>query len=127
PPGSLVVVEGPSYGSSEQSRSFWDRAGHWHLIAAALTRRGCLVAVASPYTVKKWATGSGTADKVAVALAMARLFPDVDLANSDEADALACAQLGAHRLGWHNSSATRSKNLDKVAWPAAIESIEVAV
>lgn len=126
PERALVVIEGPSYGSAEATRSMWDRAGHWHMIAGRLAAGGCLIAVPSPKTVKKWATGSGNADKVAVALAMARLFPEVEAANSDEADALACALMGANRLGVGTFSASRTKQLEKVAWPDSLPELDIA-
>lgn len=120
PERSYVILEGPSYGSAGASSSLWDRAGLWHRLAGALVAAGHHVAVAQPATVKKWATGSGTADKAAVASAITRLMPDVELRTSDAADSLALALMGGHHLGWHEYSKARTACLKSVSWPEEV-------
>lgn len=44
-----------------------------------------------PVTVKKLVTGSGKADKAAVAAAVHKIFPDLEFKNDDESDAAAVA------------------------------------
>ena len=56
-PGALVVVEGPSYGSTGGKE--WDRAGLWHRIVAQAHAKGCPVAVVPPKVRAKWAAGHG--------------------------------------------------------------------
>lgn len=121
PPRTYVLVEGPSYGSAGASSSLWDRAGLWHRVVAALIARKHPVAVAAPTTVKKWATGSGNADKAAVASAITRLLPpEVELVTSDGADSLVMAKMAAHHLGWESFSKARTACLDAVWWPEEV-------
>ncbi len=82
---ALAVIEGPSLGS--HGGSPWDRAGLWWRIVHRLHAADIPVAVAPPTVVKKWATGIGggpNASKAAVAVAVARLWPDVDADVDDE-------------------------------------------
>jgi hypothetical protein len=50
--------------------------------------------------VKKYATGKGGAKKEQVALEAVRRFPDVKIADNDQADALWMAAMGCDWLGW---------------------------
>lgn len=93
----LVVMEGPA--GAAPGGSTWDRAGLWWAIVDRVGQY-CPVVVVAPTTRAKWATGNGGADKAAVAVAMARRAPDVEMTNSDEADALALAWMGAQWIGW---------------------------
>ncbi len=93
-----IVIEAPSHG--QPGGSTWDRAGLWWAVVSALHRRDIPVCMVSPTTRAKWATGTGRGDKAAVAVAMSRLFPDVELSNSDETDALALAHIGAVLAGY---------------------------
>jgi Holliday junction resolvasome RuvABC endonuclease subunit len=92
----LVVIEGPSIGSNNPHT--WDRAGLWWLVVGSLHVTRTPTAVVPPSTLKKWATGKGNADKVAVAVHMSRLWPDLTAANDNEWDALALATMGAQHL-----------------------------
>jgi Holliday junction resolvasome RuvABC endonuclease subunit len=113
----LVVVEGPA--GATPGGSTWDRAGLWWAIVHSVMDY-CSVAVVSPTTRAKWATGNGRADKAAVAVAMSRRAPDVDLSTSDEADALALAWMGAQWLGWRPvRSKVEQACLDAARWPEA--------
>ena len=120
PPGVLVVIEGPSYGST--GGSAWDRAGAWHRLVARLVARDCQVAVVAPATRAKWATGSGRSDKAAVAAVIARITA-AELVSSDAADAVTLALMGAHRLGMRPDldTAYRAECLTKAAWPHTLE------
>lgn len=94
----LIVFEGP-VSVARPGGSTWDRAGlWWRLMDMALAVAP--VAIAAPTARAKWAAGKGNADKAAVAVAVARRYPSVDLSTSDEADALALAAMGAQRVGW---------------------------
>lgn len=99
PPGHVeVIIESPSHG--QPGGSIWDRAGLWWLIANRLIECHVPVHHAAPTTVKKWIAGKGNADKGAVAAAVQKLFPDLTIGTSDEADALALAHIAAVRAGY---------------------------
>lgn len=119
----LVVVEGPSYGSSAQkSASIHDRAGLWWTVVGQLLDAGTPVAVVAPRTRAKWATGTGNADKTKVAVGVARLWPDHDARTDDEWDALALATMGAQWLGWDMPTrAHHALTLAAVTWPTLAE------
>lgn len=113
----LVVVEGPSHGS--RGGSPLDRHGLWWRVAGELLDRGVPLAVCAPATRAKFAAGSGRADKAAVSSAVSRLWPELELANADEADAVALAHAGAVALGWDVVTLSRHREaLSAVAWPA---------
>jgi len=116
----LAVIEGPAI--TRNAGSAWDRAGLWWRIVHRLLANDVPVAVCPPSTRAKWATGRGNADKAAVAVAVARMWPDVELTDDNQADALALASMGAQRLGLlptdkkHHTDA-----LAAVAWPETWE------
>src|SRR5690349_8531451 len=60
----LAVVEGPAF--SAHDGHVWDRAGLWWAVVDQLLAADVPVAVAAPTTLKKFATGKGTANKTAV-------------------------------------------------------------
>jgi crossover junction endodeoxyribonuclease RuvC len=91
-PCDLAVIEGPSMHS--RGGKPWERAGLWWRIVHRLVANGVPVLQFAPTSRAKWATGSGKADKAAVSAAMARMWPDADIRNSDEGDALALASIG---------------------------------
>lgn len=111
----IVVIEGPSYASVGGSTH--DRSGAWWLLVDALLETGTPVAVCPPATRAKWATGSGRADKEKVIASMRARFPRVDIANDNEADALALATMGMAHLGLLEAPAGLAATLDAVAWP----------
>ena len=92
----LIVIEGPSFGQMRQSGEHV-RAGLWWRIVSICTDTAPVVEV-PPATLKKYATGKGNAAKDAVLLATARRFPDVDLLDNNQADALWLAAMGARHL-----------------------------
>lgn len=92
---ALAVVEAPSFGSDHGQQH--ERAAiHW-LVVRGLRRREIPVATSPPTTLKKWATGSGRADKAAMKRAVAALWPGNGLhrVTEHEIDALALAGAGA--------------------------------
>lgn len=95
-PVDLVVIEGPSHGSV--GGSAWDRAGLWWRVMASVLSFGLPVVQVAPKSRAKWATGSGNGDKAAVSAAVARMWPDAELSDSDRADALALASIGLQLL-----------------------------
>lgn len=116
-PAVLVVIENPAHGA--KGGSPMDRHHLWWLVVARLITRGVPVALCAPATRAKFATGTGRADKAAVSAAVTRLWPGLELANSDEADALALAHAGAVRLGWEVPTLQRHHDaLAGIRWPA---------
>lgn len=119
PTADLVVIEGPAF--SRQGGANWDRAGLWWRIIHHLHDHGHQVAVVGPTVLKKWATGKGTADKVAVAVHLSRLWPEVNASNDNEWDALALATMGAQWLGRPAPSrAHHAAALAGAEWPAKL-------
>lgn len=124
----LALIEGPSYGSHYGDQ--WDRAGLWWGIFSALAAKKVPIAVVSPKTRAKWATGkdvegNGNSKKPAVFAAVKDEWTDVraHIRNDDIADALTIAAMGALWLGdplpiqvhkW------RVKGLESVAWPEGV-------
>ena len=124
----LVVVEGPSLGSTTPYT--WDRAGLWWLVVARLTANGIPVAEVSPSTLKTYALGKGSGKgtgKDAVLANAVRRYEDhaPELANNNEADALLVADMGARRLGRPLTELghTHTRALAAVRWPENIERI----
>lgn len=115
----LAVIEGPA--PMTAGGSPWDRAGLWWRLVHRLHARDIPVAVAAPTTRAKWATGSGKSDKAAVAVAVARMWQAVDLADDNQADALALATMGGQWLNLTLPGGTPlARHLDAlsaVKWP----------
>lgn len=115
----LAIIEGPSLGST--GGHLHDRSGLWWRIVRRLLIAEVPVAVCPPTVLKKWATGFGggpRASKSAVAVAVARLWPNVAAETDDEWDALALAHLGAQHLRWPVPVLARHASaLKAVRWP----------
>jgi crossover junction endodeoxyribonuclease RuvC len=116
---SLVVVEGPSFGS--QGSSAHQVAGAWWYLTEAVDMTGIPMAIAPPSSLKKLATGVGNADKDRMMLATARRFDWFD-GDNNAADALWAAAAGGFHLGTHITSVPESHlaALSGIEWPAMI-------
>jgi Holliday junction resolvasome RuvABC endonuclease subunit len=110
----LVVIEGLFTGPN--AGSLIDRAALFWWVAGGLIRREVPVAVVPPTSLKLAIAGKGGADKVQVALALAKLWPDADLGNNDSADAAGLAHLGAVWLAMDVPTLERHKQV-KAEWP----------
>lgn len=110
----LVVIEGliNAPGGAAQ-----DRTALWWIVVGALMRRDVPVAVASPPAMKRVIVGKGNADKVEVALAVQKLWPDARLGNNDTADAAGLAHCGAVALRWPVQTLERHKTMVWTSWP----------
>lgn len=98
----VVVIEGPAYNATPGQQGHHERAGLWWRVVDHLDALGHHVLVASPATLKMYATGKGKASKALVSAEVARRFPMVDvaqLATDDASDAVVLAALGAAHLG----------------------------
>lgn len=96
-----------------------DRHHLWWLVAGRLITREIPVAVIHPTTLKKAIGGHGRADKVAVAMAVGKLYPNdaAEVTGNDVADAAGLAHLGAVRLGWDVETLARHREAKWTEWP----------
>ncbi|GLU91316.1 hypothetical protein [Agromyces sp. NBRC 114283] len=118
--GDRVAIEGVSMHSRSSSL---DRIyGGWWLVASELQAYlAHPIVVITPSQRAKYATGKGNAGKDAVLLSVARRYPDVPVADNNEADALVLAAMIA-RLGGRpidiGLPLTHIDALAKVRWDA---------
>lgn len=112
-PCDLVVAEGvvPSQGQ------LLDRYGTLCFILDALMEREIPIATIAPRSAKKAVTGNAVADKALMANHIAKLWPDLEIANEHEADAAGLAHLGAVALGWSVTTLERHKQVKWTEWP----------
>ena len=93
----VIAVERPAYGAKGAAVSVL--AGLWWTVYRRLLRYEVPVVIIPPTSVKKYATGSGTASKRDVSRSTLRLFPDHETKSGDEDDALIISAMGAHLAG----------------------------
>jgi hypothetical protein len=113
----LAVIEGISIGSRTGHVS--TRAGLWWMTVDALDLlTGVEVAVVSPASRAKYATGKGNAGKDVVMREVARRFPDFT-GGEDEADALVLRAMGMDHFGFPLAQMpqTHRDALAAVQWP----------
>lgn len=114
----FVVIEGPAFGQNNPGTH--DRSGLWWLVVDRLCFEGYPIAVVPPTTLKKYVTGKGNAQKDEVMLAVAHRYPDAEVKNNNEADALGLAAMGARHLGATIDGILPARNIeamDAVEWP----------
>lgn len=112
----LVVVEGLAYDAHDNLRQL---AGlHW-MLCHQLWDSGHRIAVVPPTTLKVFMGLGGRAPKADVTRAARTSFPEVEVDNDNEADALWLAEVGATWLGCpvRVSSPERMSHLRGVVWP----------
>lgn len=116
----LVVIEAPAF--SRTTGHQHDRSGLWWLIVHALLLSGNAVVEVQPTARAKYATGRGNAGKDEVLAAVIRRYPDVDVSNNNEADALVLRAMGCDWLGAPLAEVPKANRaaLDKVVWPEAV-------
>lgn len=115
----LVVIEAPAYASKTGKNH--ERSGLWWLIVDDLIGPGIAVDVVEVTTNQRmrYATGKGQADKDEVLAAVIRRYPDVDVRNNNEADALILRAMGCDAIGAPLVVVPKAHRVDlpKVAWP----------
>lgn len=111
PRGALVMVEGPSFGSSTGQAHL--RAGLWWVIVAGVTRSGMEAVEVPPKTLKKFATGSGNANKPAMRDALFRRT-GMDLDDDNQVDAWWLRQAGLHLIGDPDAIPLPKSQLDAI-------------
>jgi Holliday junction resolvasome RuvABC endonuclease subunit len=112
----LVVVEG-LFNAGASAGALVDRAALFWFVVGALVRREVPVAVVAPSALKLAMTGSGKADKAALATALVRLWPETDVTSSDVSDAAGLAHLGAVALGMGVPVLERHRRVKWTEWP----------
>lgn len=111
----LAVIEAP-FASGTKGGSPIDRMALFWFVAGALIRREVPVASIVGSSLKLAITGKGNCDKAALAVAITRLWPDVDVTSSDVSDAVGLAHLGAVYLDWPVETLERHRAV-KAEWP----------
>lgn len=114
----VIIMEGPAY---RATGAYWhENAGLWWNVVRLIRRSGRPLAVITPATLKKFASGSGNAKKSEMCVAAAHRFGLARI-GEDEADGLWLAAAGCQRYGWPliKMPAAQVAALDVVkAWPA---------
>lgn len=118
----LVVIEGPAYATKTSHAH--SVAGAWWSVYRQAHRAGVSIMEIPPTVLKRYATGRGNADKASVIVGTCRMWPDVNLTDGNQADALVLASIGAHALGLgvpYSATQDRQKIIDKHGDMAVIE------
>lgn len=92
-----VVVEGPSFGSTGAAAH--DIAGLWWMVVDTLLAHHFPIVIVAPSTAKKYATSRGNASKDEVIATVVRRYPQADVLDNNEADAVVLAAIGARLAG----------------------------
>jgi Holliday junction resolvasome RuvABC endonuclease subunit len=94
----LIIIEGLSYHS--KSSSIDKIHASWWIVQDNLERAGWRAAhKVSPNQRAKYATGKGNASKDAVLIETVKRYPDLNIRNNNEADAVILAAMGMRALG----------------------------
>ncbi|WP_018135431.1 hypothetical protein [Acaricomes phytoseiuli] len=94
PPGATVAIEAPAYASTTGSQH--DRSGLWWYTYTTLHHGfGCPIIAITPAQRMIYATGKGNTTKDQVLAATIRRYPQANITNNDEADALILAAITA--------------------------------
>jgi crossover junction endodeoxyribonuclease RuvC len=120
----LVVLEGPAYNARDPFAH--DRSGLWWMVVRGLHANAIPVAIVAPSQVKKYATGKGSngrkGDNVkdAVLIAVVKRYPQFDVTNNNEADALVLRAIGMDHLGVPLAAVPQTHRtvLGAIDWPA---------
>lgn len=108
---NFAALEGYSYGSLTGQFQLGEVGGLARLVLAGSNTPYVVV---PPTTLKKYVTGSGNANKIAMALQLNKEL-DITLYDDNEVDALCLAALGAHIWGTDLLQFTRNAERDKLA------------
>jgi crossover junction endodeoxyribonuclease RuvC len=120
----LVLVEGMAHAQSGGATQ--DRAGVWWLVVGRLLNNGVVVVEVVTQHLKMYATGRGTkVSKAEVVSEVTRRYGHLlpHLRSDDEADAIALACLGLHRVtgsGLVDLPQTHTRALASVKWPPTV-------
>ena len=93
-PRTYIVIEGISYGSTIKTSSVFDLAGLNYMIRSAMMKFSNNIIIAPPSHVKKFATGSGNANKELMISTFKSIHPELDIPKIDDvADAYFMSRL----------------------------------
>lgn len=117
-----VVIESPAY--SSRSGHQHDRSGLWWAIAGAVIQSDLPLIEVTPTARACYATGKGNAAKDQVLANVVRRYPDADVQDNNQADALVLAA-----MGWHMTTGsplvdlpqTHTRALAKVVRPEGLD------
>lgn len=93
----LVVIEAPAYAKNVGSSH--ERSGLWWMVANVANEESDKVVEIPPTCRAKYGSSRGNAGKDEVLLAVARRYPEYEVKNNDEADALLLMAIGCRLLG----------------------------
>lgn len=115
---TLTVIEKPIVPRHGGAGDVIERAWLYGFIVNQMMRRGPVVVV-HPMTRAKYASGKGNAKKPEVLAAVRDTYPDLVIADDNEADALALCAMGARFLGHPidgEPSAAQLEAMHSVRW-----------
>ena len=95
---NLIAVEGLAYGAKGDSA--WVLPWVFGRVIELAEKYDVPLLVVGTTARAKFVTGRGNADKDTVMLAAAKRWPEAEVANNNEADALAVAAVGCYYLGY---------------------------
>ena len=116
----VIVIEGPALGQNNGQAH--TRAGLWWLVYHLVEKIGHVVVI-EPTKLKRYVTRKGNAQKDAVFSQIVRNFPQVDVVDNNEADALGLASMAARELGFPQEPSVQRCDpgaLEGVHWPQFI-------
>jgi hypothetical protein len=122
-PRPLVIVEGPSYGSTGGQAH--ERAGLWWSAVGWMFRCHVEVLDVAPNTLKKFATGKGTAQKPDMRMALYKRA-GIDQPDDNQVDAWWLRQIGLYLLGDPTAVQLPKTHTDGVDRLVATGKIQVA-
>lgn len=110
----LVVIEGLSYHS--KSSSIDKIHASWWMVQDSLETDWAWPAAVkvTPNQRAKYATGKGNASKDSVLIDTVKRYPDLEIRNNNEADAVILAAMGMRALGWPVEDSLPKANLEAV-------------
>lgn len=119
-PAYMVIIEGLAFAS--QTGKAAERGGLHYMVRTELWRKQVPFAICPPTTLKKWVVGKGNAAKDEVMIAAVKLFPDVNITNNNEADAMGMYSMA---MAYLNSPIAdlpfaNYAALSKVEWPEGV-------
>lgn len=110
----VVFIEGYSFGSQNGREALGELGG---MIRLMLFEEGIEYVDIPPTSLKKFATGKGTGDKVPMAISVLKTW-GVDFPTTDQTDAYALCQLGRGYLGLVNDLPVfRQEAIDAIKHP----------
>jgi len=114
PPPDLIAMEGLAYGAKGESA--WVLPWVFGRVIELAEKYDIPLIIVATSARAKYATGNGRSDKDAVLASAIKLWPEADIANNNEGDAVVVGAVGCHYLGFPICASTvyRAEVLAKV-------------